>query len=197
MNIVEKEAKRFIHGFFNSTYICNIDNLKSSLSSKLYNFNRDKDKLFFLSVLRKEVEIEKLEHEKTCKTLNCSISEEKEIGLFVIDQEIDSLNKYFEFEPTLSDRFNIEEQVDLHNKLNQIEEQLKKLGYGQEVIFNEIAELKENFNLGKKNWFQLVKGKLFDLAVSKVVEETVIKELYNELAKGFKDFPNIIDKLNA
>jgi hypothetical protein len=195
MNIVEKEAKRFIHNFFNSEYICNIDNLKSSLSSKLYNFNRDKDKLFFLSVLRKEVELEKLEHEKTCKTLNCSISEEKETGLFVIDQEIDSINKYYEFEPNIDDKFKIEEQVDLHNKLNQIEEQLKKLGYGQEVIFNEIEELKENFNLGKKNWFQLVKGKLFDLAVSKVVEETIIKELYNELAKGFKDFPNIIDKL--
>lgn len=195
MNIVEKEAKRFVHDFFNGVYICNIDNLKSSLSSKLYNFNRDKDRLFFLSVLRKEVELEKLEHEKTCSTIDCDISAEKETGLFVIDQEIESINKYYEFETVSNDKFKIEEQVDLHNKLNQIEEQLKKLGYGQEVIFNELEELKENFNLGKKNWFQLVRSKFVDLTVSKVVEETLIKEIYSELRRGFENLPTIIDKL--
>ncbi|BDB53074.1 hypothetical protein [Flavobacterium ammonificans] len=195
MNIVEKEAIRFSTYFFEGQSFCDIDYLKSTLSSKLYNFNRDKDKLYFLNVLRKEVELEKLEHEKKCTTIDCDISTEKKTGFFVIDQEIDNVNRNYEFEPYIEDKFKIEEQVDLHNKLNQIEEQLKNLGYGQEVIYNEIDELKENFNLGKKNWFQLAKGKFLDLTVSKLVEETVIKEIYSELSKGFKHLPKLIDNL--
>ena len=60
MNIVEKEAEKFIDNFFIGAIACDIEDLKDSLTSKLYNFNRDKDKLFFLNVLRKEVEKEKL-----------------------------------------------------------------------------------------------------------------------------------------
>jgi hypothetical protein len=195
MNIVEKEAKRFGQDFFNGGLICNIDNLKSSLNSKLYNFNRDKDKLFFLSVLREVVELEKREHEKSCSTINCDISAEKETGLFVIDQEIEEINRYYVYEPVTEEKFSTEEQVALHNKLNDIIDQLKNLGYGQETIFNEIDELKENFNLGKKNWFQLTKGKFVDLAVSKIIEEAVIKEIYSELTKGFAHLPKIIDNL--
>ena len=68
MNIVEKEATYFSSELFEKIYECNIDYLKRIIKSKLYNFDRDKDKLFFLSVLRKTVEFDKIEHEKTCTT---------------------------------------------------------------------------------------------------------------------------------
>lgn len=195
MNIIEKEVfyfkDDFIGGFLNN----DIQNLKSKLDSKLYSFNRDKDKLYFLNILRSEINTDKLKHEEDCTTVDCRVSREAEAALFVIDQEIERINKYFEFEPISPDKFKIEEQVTLHAKLNDIEEQLKKLGFGQEVIFNEIDELKQNFNLGKKNWFQLVRSKFVDLTVSKVVEETVIKEIYSQLSKGFENLPTIIDKL--
>lgn len=198
MNIVEKEAICFSSDLFEKIYDCDIDYLKRTLTSKLYNFDRDKDKLFFLSVLRKAVESEKLEHEETCTTEDrneCIISVAQETALFLIDQEIENISKYYEFQPKKDDEFETVEKVDLHNKLNDIIEQLKALGYGQEIIFNEIDELKENFNLGKKNWFQLAKGKFFDLAVSKLVEETVIKEILSELSEGFKHLPKLIDNL--
>lgn len=198
MNIVEKEAVQFSSDLFEKIHDCNIDYLKSNIKSKLYNFDREKDQLFFLTVLRKTVEYDKLEHEKTCTTEDkndCIISTANETALFLIDQEIENISKYYEYQPKKDDEFETVEKVDLHNKLNDIIEKLKTLGYGQEIIFNEIDELKENFNLGKKNWFQLAKGKFFDLTVSKLVEETVIKEIYSELSKGFKHLPKLIDNL--
>ncbi len=195
MNIVEKEAERFIDGFFSGAIICDIKHLKDNLTSKLYNFNRNKDKLFFLNVLRKEVEQEKFEHEKTCNTVGCSTSEEKETELFVIDQEIEEINEYYTFEPKKEDEFEISDRVNLHNKLNGIIDNLTELGYGQEIIFNEIDELKEQFNLGKKSWFQLMKCKLFDLTVSKTLEETIVKEIYETLSEGFENLPSLIEKI--
>ena len=72
---------------------------------------------------------------------------------------------------------------------------MTELGFGQQIIFDELDELKEYLNLGKKNWFQLLKGKLFDLTVSKTLEETVIKGVYETLSDGFKDLPNLIENL--
>lgn len=195
MKVIEKEVIYFKDEFIGGFLVNNIQILKSKLDSKLYSFNRDKDKLYFLNILRSEINTDKLKHEEECTEVDCAVSQEAEAALFVIDQEIERINKYFEFEPIASDKFKIEEQVELHTKLNNIEEQLKKLGFGQEVIFNEIDELKQNFNLGKKNWFQLVRSKFYDLIASKVVEETVIKEIYSQLSKGFENLPTIIDKL--
>ena len=195
MKVIEKEVIYFKDEFIGGFLVNNIQILKSKLDSKLYSFNRDKDKLYFLNILRSEINIDKLKHEEECTEVDCAVSQEAEAALFVIDQEIERINKYFEFEPIASDKFKIEEQVELHTKLNNIEEQLKKLGFGQEVIFNEIDELKQNFDLGKKNWFQLVRSKFVDLTVSKVVEKTVIKEIYSQLSKGFENLPTIIDKL--
>ena len=72
---------------------------------------------------------------------------------------------------------------------------MTELGFGQQIIFDELDELKEHLNLGKKNWFQLLKGKLFDLTVSITLEETVIKGVYETLSDGFKDLPNLIENL--
>ena len=56
-------------------------------------------------------------------------------------------------------------------------------------------ELKSHFNLGKKNWFQLVKGKLVDLTVNKVLKETIIKEIYDGLSDGFETTTQFLDKM--
>lgn len=193
MNLVEKEAISFSNQFFRSGDINNLEKLQSKLSDKLYNFLREKDKLFFLSVLRKQVEKQKVEHEKKCNKPNCGYSEEREIGIFIIDQEIDDISKHYEYIPTQGDEFSVEEKVDLHNRINEIIERLETLGNGQEIIFNELDDLKEHFNLGKKNWFQLVKGKLFDLGIENLIAKPIIKEIYSSLIKGFEDISKMID----
>jgi hypothetical protein len=143
--IVEKEAKVFAHDFMNGVKPNTLENLKDSLEVKLFSFKKDKDRLFFLNVLRKDVEKEILEHEKKCTSKSCHLRDEYEIAFFVIDQEIEDISEYYSFKPKQQDEFSTEEKVNFHNKLNEIANQLEKLGYGQEIIFEEIDSLNENF----------------------------------------------------
>ncbi len=194
MDVVEKEAVRYAeHAFFEDKSICTIDDLSSTLSSKLYSFKSEKDKLYFLNILRKEVLNQKLVHEKTCPKLNCVFSQERENGLFVIDQEIEEISSTYEYKPNKSDEFDSQQKSELHNSLNEIKDSLAKLGFGQEIIFNELDELKNHLNLGKKNWFQLLKGKLFDLTVNEVLDKEHIKYVYEKLSEGFENLPTLID----
>jgi hypothetical protein len=54
-------------------------------------------------------------------------------------------------------------------------------------FYNEIESLKNHFDLGKKTWFQLLKGKVIDLTIEKALDETVVKDIYITLAEGFAD----------
>ncbi|WP_313115384.1 hypothetical protein [Aequorivita sediminis] len=192
MNIIEKEAKKFNDRIFYRGN-CSISDLNSRLSDKIYDFNRDSDKLEFLRIVRENTVKEKIEHAKTCT--GCNFDDTRETGLFVIDQQIDEIKEYYEYEPKPKESFTIEEETALHVKLNEIADKLTELGYGQEIIFNELDELKAHFNLGKKNWFQLVKGKLVDLTVNKVLKETIIKDIYDGLSDGFETTTQFLDKM--
>ncbi len=73
---------------------------------------------------------------------------------------------------------------ELNNKIDSIIDHLKKLGYGQEIIYDEIEELRElDGKLSKKSWGQLLKSKLFDLAIEEVINKDVAKEIYEYLTK--------------
>ncbi|MBC8753375.1 hypothetical protein H2O64_01750 [Kordia sp. YSTF-M3] len=190
MNIIEKEAIEF-HRRIYQISAGTLESLKSVLTSKLYDFNRDRDKLDFLKTLRKKTVEDKEKHAKTCT--GCGYDEEREIGLFAIDQEIDDINRFYSHEPQSYDKFNVEQESELHNKLNDILEKLKKQGHGQQIIFEEIEDLKNHFNLGKKNWFQLLKGKVVDLTLKKILKETIVKEIYNQLSEGFEQVVKMIE----
>lgn len=187
MTFIEKEASKFSESIFSGSTYNNLENIKSKLDSKIYLFSREKDKLDFLVYLKKEIREDKINHEKTCSTNGCTYSEDREIALFSIDQEIDSISTYYKYEPISEDTFSNEERTDMFFKLDKVIEQLEKLGYGQEVIFNEIDELKEHFNLGKKSWIDLMVGKMLRLTGEKMIEDTVSKEAVNFLLNGFKN----------
>lgn len=73
-------------------------------------------------------------------------------------------------------------QEEINERVDEIIEKLTKLGYGQEIIFDEIQELKELYTtLNKKNWGQVVKGKIVDLALSKLVENDTLSYIYEKL----------------
>lgn len=106
-------------------------------------------------------------------------------GLFLIEQEIDAINEYFEFVPKKEDTFSTDDEISLHNKLNDIMEHLKKQDLGQEILFEEIESLKNHFSLGKKTWFQLARVKMFDVAVEKGIEIAVVQQVIDALADGY------------
>lgn len=192
MNIVEKEAERFYKRLYNNGKINNLENLKDHITTKLYDFNRDRDKLDFLKIIRQKTVTDKEKHMKSCS--GCPYGEERDFGIFAIDQEIDDLKRFYSYEPKSDDEFSVEQESELHNKLNEILEKLKKQGFGQQIIFEEIEDLKNHFNLGKKNWFQLLKGKVVDLTIKKVLDKTIVKEIYNQLSEGFEQAIKMIEQ---
>lgn len=71
---------------------------------------------------------------------------------------------------------------EINSKIDELKKQLEKLGYGQEIIFEELEELKEYYTvLNKKSWAQLFKGKLFDLGASQVISWDVMKMMYESI----------------
>lgn len=78
-----------------------------------------------------------------------------------------------------------ENSKDLNNLLNDIKIQLEKLGYGQEVIFNELEELRSLIGvINKKNWGQLLKGKLIDLGLNQIINKEVASYIFETLTNG-------------
>jgi hypothetical protein len=194
--IIIKQANEFFKWeLFGGGQRNTIEVIKERISSKLYNFYDDRDKLLFLKVLKPKVVESKTEHEKSCTTVNCGTSEEHLNSIFCIDQEIKSIENSDTYTSNYDSEksFTPEEESELIRRLSDLEEMLVKQGLGQEIIFDEISELKEHFNIGKKNWFQFLKGKLFDLGTEKVLEKTVIITFWSLLKEGFDEAAKMID----
>jgi hypothetical protein len=192
MNIVEKEATEFYeYEFINSGLVNTLENLRTALNTKLWNFYRDRDKLDFLKILRTTC-AEDIENHINGGCVGCGYEEPRNLAIFTIEQEIEKINKNYSFEPKKEEVFSSKEESELHSKLNHIIDELKKQGFGQQIIFEEIEDLKDHFNLGKKTWFQLLKGKLIDLTIEKALEKTVIVEIYKNLSEGYEHFTKMI-----
>jgi hypothetical protein len=74
------------------------------------------------------------------------------------------------------------EKSEIDIKLDNIAFQLEKLGIGQEVIFNEIDELKSlQHQLSKRTWGQLLKGKLMDMVVDQAIYPEIAESIYSYL----------------
>jgi len=78
-----------------------------------------------------------------------------------------------------SDFFSYDGQAKMFKKLDELEKMLTNQGYGQEVIFNEIEDLKKlTKKLNKKNWGEVIKGKFVDMAIGGIInKKTAIKAI--------------------
>jgi hypothetical protein len=73
-------------------------------------------------------------------------------------------------------------QAEMAAKLDEIKEELIKSGLGHEILFDELQELKELYTkLNKKNWGQLLKGKLVDIAIGKLVDNATLGLIYEAI----------------
>lgn len=74
------------------------------------------------------------------------------------------------------------DKAQMDERIDEIIERLNKLGLGQEILFDELLDLRETYvKLSKKSWGQLVKGKLVDLALAKLIENDTISYVYEKL----------------
>lgn len=75
--------------------------------------------------------------------------------------------------------------AELNMKVDIVLEKLQKLGYGQQIIFKEIEELKSlSGKLKKRTWVQLLKGKVIDLAMEQVINKETATYILETLTEG-------------
>jgi hypothetical protein len=77
--------------------------------------------------------------------------------------------------------FSEEEKRNVNVKIDEVLSELHKLHLGQEIIFDEIEQLRELLTLDKKNWKQNLKGKLLDMGLSKLLEKEMLEWIYRTL----------------
>ena len=78
----------------------------------------------------------------------------------------------------------------INKKIDELFIKLEKLGYGQQIIFDELEELKDLYlTLNKQNWAQLVKGKIIDLGLSQVISVDVMKIIYESITNDILRIP--------
>ncbi|CAN1545637.1 hypothetical protein MCEGE10_01948 [Flavobacteriaceae bacterium] len=83
-----------------------------------------------------------------------------------------------------------EDKESINKKIDELYIKLEKLGFGQEIIFNELEELKELYLvLNKQNWGQLVKGKIIDLGLSQVISADIMKIIYESITNDILRIP--------
>lgn len=88
-------------------------------------------------------------------------------------------------ESRLSDEeedFSLNELQELHNRIDSVLEKLEKLGYGQEIIFNEIEELKaKSKKISKKDLKMMLIGKIVSFGMGKIDNELAAK-IFEEIS---------------
>lgn len=81
-------------------------------------------------------------------------------------------------------------QNEINQKIDEIINTLTKLGLGQEILFEELVELKDLYGkINKKNWGQILKGKLIDLGLSQIINKETVGLIYKELTEQIFKLP--------
>ncbi|WP_323027863.1 hypothetical protein [Gelidibacter japonicus] len=66
---------------------------------------------------------------------------------------------------------------------------IEGLGFGQQIIFDEFDELRDDIpHLSKKSFGQLLKSKLGDLVTAKAFDKALVSEIFKELTSQVLPF---------
>tara|TARA_Y100000814_G_C12139698_1_gene337054 strand:+ start:121 stop:588 length:468 start_codon:yes stop_codon:yes gene_type:complete len=150
INIVEEKALEFIQ--WNLESANTTDELISDLESELYKFNREKDKLHYLTVVSSHITKEATNHAKECRNpTSCGTSKRHREATFFVQQMLEEYGIGIDNDQI----FTFDEKYENNKKLDALIEDVQKLKDGHEIIYEdllkEIEELKNLYFIGKKN----------------------------------------------
>lgn len=78
---------------------------------------------------------------------------------------------------------------ELKELIKQVLEKIEGLGFGQQIIFDEFDELRNDIpHLSKKSFGQLLKSKLGDLVTAKVFDKALASEIFKEFTQQILPF---------
>jgi len=191
-NIIERESQRFSKSFFRGVEINSISVLRNRLDEKLYDFELDNYKIRFLNKLKDCITTD-IKSSIQKKPKESDYIEGRENSLFIIEQKLKTIFEDYIPEQKEEDKFSDDELLDFNSTINQILDEVKLIQTGQEVIFNEIDELRDYLSLGKKTIRQLIYGKFKDIVVTKGIEISVVEPILKSLIAKLNDYgTNII-----
>lgn len=176
MDIIEKLAKRS----YQENIEFNSGNTKDSVNNiklLVYDFDSQLDKINFLNYHITWVDEKYQKHLKVCTNPDsCQQNEDAETLIFYLQQELKSLGVELN-----ENTFTYEDKVEKETQLQEILKKLEEVKLGNQIIYDdilqEIQELKSLYFLGKKNWNQLLAGKIVEMTVGGIISETVSKDL--------------------
>jgi len=107
-----------------------------------------------------------------------------------INQEIQHQQNIFQDyqvpESNLSDDdidYSLKELTELHQRIDSVLEKLEKLGYGQEIIFDEIEQLKsKSKKISKKDLKMMLIGKIVSFGMGKI-DTDLAAQIFEEITK--------------
>lgn len=177
MDIIEKLAKKSFQDNIEYSVSNNSRDKVSNIKYLLYDFNSELDKIKFLNFHIDLTNEKYKEHLEVCNNLeNCSINEEYETLIFYLQESLKELGVKMN-----DDTFTYEEKEVKDSQLEEILKQFEEVKLGNQIIYDdilkEINELKELYFLGKKNWTQLLAGKIVEMTAGGIISETVSKDI--------------------
>lgn len=172
MNLIQKQAATFYERSMRESRTKHQE-FVNEVKSELFNYRKTAHKVEFLQWILSKLKMDFDRHYEECEHKgNCQINETYENSLFFLQIELE------EIEASLSENdFTSLAKTEMDLKLNEILDQMKTVQLGQQITYDdiktEIEELKELYFLNKKNWKQLVFGKLFEFTASGMVGEGI------------------------
>ncbi len=182
--MIEQAANRFYMEFesgFQSGNPFDTSQFKGLLPGTLNDWKEGEDQMMFLRALESKLNAEKLNHlanHHHGEDTNCPETNFYNELLYFTNQTINRLNLDSK---TSSDFFSTDEKIDFHSKIDEVLKRINELQSGQEVIYNEIDDLKTKLNLDKKTFLHVVKGKIFDMAIGHAIDSGNLTWIYEKL----------------
>lgn len=187
MNLIQRQAEDFLKYQLQYTHKPAkyfIENVRT----QLLEYRKATHRIEFIEYIKDQVKEEYDSHLKECtKGPTCEINRFCEDTLFFLQEEIEEL------EETLSPiEFRSSQKHELSESLKIILDDLNRLKLGQEITYNDlyaaIQESKDYYFLNKKNWVQLLAGKLAEMAAGGIVSETISKDIVKLVIEKYNEF---------
>lgn len=172
MDFIKRKAKDFTDEHFLEG-IASADKLVQEARNEILNIDNKSDKIKFLNLVLEKNNLDYLAHLKVCTNKEeCPANFSYEKITYYLSQELARLGIQID-----EDTFTKEEKEATESKLDQILKELNELKLGQQIIFEELNEMRELYFLGKKKWYQLLVGKGVEMAAGGIISETLSKQI--------------------
>lgn len=186
--VVERKASEIFEGYFQGLYF-EPQIYNEVINKTLHNLYERNDKIQFLSYIINRVVVNIEVHDAKCTTKDCPIVPDSQEFLYFLYGKLKENGL-----DVRKDLFSSQEVYENNQKIDLIIQKLTELQVGQEVLFNEIEEVKDGLEsakslqvLGKKKFYTYLKGffgeKLSDKAFESIWDslKPLVKKLINDV----------------